>query len=411
MKKALPTVAAVILAMTTLYSPMAPTYATAKENVEKLKIEPKGHAKTIVTETIDYDSVSGEETVQETYGEDLTGKFKVDTESFAASIKNEDTKEKFDLVGKIEKVLEAGKAYYFKGVAENNDLVKFEAIVTKEADKNYEARINIYEYDKKNDEDPISSSTYIFDGESKKTKKYKKKTDRETIKMKKVSDKDGKLRLAAYDEDDKEYYQRIQYASGKGYAYRIQGPLETRTDAGNNYSFRWGTDIADIEEMLEDEGLEYTGDHDVVNFRLRLESNDEPMVFNVVNPNSNSEEEFDVPMWFGTQIGVVDIPVEVNSLTITGNGTDNLLYNFKWNENYYPTGYLDERDFDDDPGNTPGFAVRYYMDTAPSIDTGLVSIDFSGYFKYRSLYNYYSLLLHEFTEITEIDYYYIEIID
>lgn len=114
----------------------------------------------------------------------------------------------------------------------------------------------------------------------------------------------------------------------------------------------------------------------------------------------------------GNQIGVVDfIKVEANSLKITGSGTDNLLYDMKWSELYYPSGYTDDRDFDRDPGSKPGFAVRYFMDTAPSIDTGAANIDFSGYFKYKSLVNKYSFLIHEYTEITKKSYYTIQITD
>ncbi|WP_237716688.1 hypothetical protein [Brevibacillus sp. CF112] len=266
------------------------------------------------------------------------------------------------------------------------------------------------EYKKKNDDEPSSSKTYIFDGEGKKTKKNKEKADRKTIKMKKVKENNGRQKLTAYAEDEDDYYQKIQGGTGKGWRYRIQGPLTTETDAGNNFSFRWGTEIEDIEDMLEEEGVDYTGSHDIVNFRLRIES-DEPVVFNTVDPINDSKEEFSVPMWFGTQIGVVNIPVEASSVHISGNGTDNLLYEFKWNENYFPSGYLDERDFDKNPGRTPGFAVRYFMDTAPSIDTGTAKINFSGYFKYRSLYNYYSLLLHEYTQITKKSSYDIEIVD
>ncbi|MGF9797915.1 hypothetical protein [Brevibacillus agri] len=408
MKKTISMVAVLMLALTTLSSPITPI--NAKEKAERLKIESKGHSKTVFVETINYDTSTQEETVLETHGEDLIGKFKVDTESFEASLKNIDTKENYELKGKIDKVLEDGKAYYYKGIAENNNLVKFEAIVEKKASKDYEAKINIFEYKKKNDDEPSSSKTYIFDGEGKKTKKNKEKADRKTIKMKKVKENNGRQKLTAYAEDEDDYYQKIQGGTGKGWRYRIQGPLTTETDAGNNFSFRWGTEIEDIEDMLEEEGVDYTGSHDIVNFRLRIES-DEPVVFNTVDPINDSKEEFSVPMWFGTQIGVVNIPVEASSVHISGNGTDNLLYEFKWNENYFPSGYLDERDFDKNPGRTPGFAVRYFMDTAPSIDTGTAKINFSGYFKYRSLYNYYSLLLHEYTQITKKSSYDIEIVD
>ncbi|WP_235828229.1 hypothetical protein [Brevibacillus migulae] len=409
MKKTFSLVAAFTLAMSTaFYSPVVPVLA--KDKAEKLKIESKGHSRTILIETTDYDASTNEESIMETHGEELAGKFNVDSESFRASIKNEETKETFNLEGKIEKILEENKAYYFTGVDENNELIKFEAIV-EDTGKNYEATINIFEYNKKNDKEPTSSKTYIFDGEGKKTKKYKEKVDRNTIKMKKVKDKDGKQKLTAlYEDDEYDYYRGIQAGTGTGWRYRIQGPLTTETDAGNNYSFRWGTDIEDIEEELEEDGLDYTGNHDIVNFRLRIQS-DEDMVFNTVDPINNSEEEFSVPMWFGTQIGVVNIPVEASSISITGNGTDNLLYDFKWNTSYYPSGYLDERPFSENPGNKPGFAVRYFMDTAPSIDTGNVDVDFSGYFKYRSLVNKYTLLLHEYTEVTKKSNYTIEIVD
>ncbi|NNV03676.1 hypothetical protein ETC00_13515 [Brevibacillus sp. MCWH] len=210
--------------------------------------------------------------------------------------------------------------------------------------------------------------------------------------------------------DKREYYRTILATWGKGYRYEIQGPETTRIDGGNNYSFRWGTDKEYIESVLEAEGLNYTGQHDIVNFRLRLYTS-EPIVFNTVVPCCESEKKFSVPMWFGNQIGVVNLPVTASKLDITGDGTDDILYDFKWNENYFPSGYLDERDFDDYPYNTPGFAVRYFMDTAPSIDTGVAKINFNGYFKYRSLVNKYSLLLHEYTEITHKNYYFIDIVE
>jgi|GEM_PF-2898572 len=412
MKKYLPVLTALTLATTTLFTPGASIIAKEKEKVEKLKIESKGHANAILYETVDYDASTQEETIQETIGENLDGKFKVDTQTFEASIKNEETKESYELEGKIEQVLEEGKAYYYKGEAAKNDRVKFEAIVEKGTGKDYEAKINIFEYDKKNDEEPIESKTFVFDGEGKKTKKYKEKSDRKPIKMKKVKGKDGGTKLQALSEDEDDYYKRIQAASGRGFKYRIQGPLETRVDAGNNHSFRWGTDIEDIEEILEDRdtNYKYTGQHDVVNFRLRIES-DDPMVFNTVEPISESKKSFGVPMYFGSQIGVVMIPVTASTIKISGSGTDNLLYDFKWNQNYFPTGYLDERDFDKDPGRQPGFAVRYFVDTASSIDEGTTKIKFSGYFKYRSIYNYYTLLLHDYTEITKKDYYTIDIVE
>lgn len=76
-----------------------------------------------------------------------------------------ETKEKFSLEGKIEKVLEENTAYYYKGEDENNSLIKFEAIVEKAKGKDYEATINIFEYDNKSSDSPVSSKTYIFDGE------------------------------------------------------------------------------------------------------------------------------------------------------------------------------------------------------------------------------------------------------
>ncbi|QDS38176.1 hypothetical protein FPS98_20040 [Brevibacillus brevis] len=216
-------------------------------------------------------------------------------------------------------------------------------------------------------------------------------------------------RLAS--DNDEEYYQYIEGGLGKGYGYRVQGPKITYVDAGNNYSFRWKTDVDDIEKMLKEDGLNYTGAHDISQFRLRIYTRD-PLVFNTVTPISDSEEEFEVPMYFGKTIGVAPIPVVVKSVEITGSGTDDLLYDFNWSSATWPSSaYLDERSWNTDPGNKPGFAVRYTMDTPPTIDPGKVKINFNGYFKYRSKVNKYSLLINHFTEITEKDFYSIEIVE
>lgn len=410
MRKTISSITVLTLTLTLFYSPFSTVLANEKG--KNLKIETKGHTKSIVVETTDYDPRTEEETIVETYGENLVGKFHVDTESFDAKIKNEETKESFDLEGKIERVLEEDKAYVYKGVDKENDLIKFEAFVEKGSGKEYNASINIYEYDKKNDEE-ISSKTYIFDGKGKESKKYKQKANRHTIKMKKVKGKDGRQKLKAlYEEDEDEYYKRIQAGTGKGYRYRIQGPLTTETDAGSNHSFRWGTDRSDIRDILEEDGydMDLVTWTDVVRFRLRIYT-DEPIVFNTVDPINDRDEEFEVPMYFGQTIGVVNIPVEVSSLDIEGSGTDDLLYDFKWSESIHPSGYLDERDFDKDPDDIPGFAVRYFMDTAPTVDTGEAKINFNGYFKYRSAYNRYLYFQYVFTEITRKSYYDIEIVD
>ncbi|MED1854209.1 hypothetical protein P4V33_21590, partial [Brevibacillus borstelensis] len=324
--------------------------------------------------------------------------------SFAAEIVNLENGFSYNLEGGIKQILSEDQAYYYTGIDKNNELTKFEAVVEKISEDDYVSTINIYEYEDINDKEPTNANTFTFNGKGSELNKYKQESERRTIEYS-LSDKTNDTVSPLALED---YYEHIQKGWGKGYKYYIQGPLTTRRDSGNNYSFRWGTDIQDIEKMLKEKGVKHTGSHDIVDFRLRIYT-DEPIVFNTVDPINSSTNTFSVPMRFGDYIGVQWIPVVTDSVSIKGSGTDNLLYTFKWNSTYFPSGYLDERDFDEKPSNKNGFAVRYFMDTSPNISTGDKIINFNGYFKYRTLYSNYGLLLNHYTEITKTDYYLIEI--
>ncbi|GEB30547.1 MULTISPECIES: hypothetical protein [Brevibacillus] len=377
---------------------VTPSGMAAEKN---FNIRTVGHLESITSET-EYNEATGEEITTEKHGVDVKGMFNVNEKLFSAKIKNLEQGISYNLIGELDKVLSEDQAYYFIGKDSNNDLIQFEAIVEKVSDNDYKSTINIYEY-LENNEEPINANTFIFDGNSSEIKKYRIETERKPIVLSLSNNA-----LKSFSEEDS-YYSDLQGGSGEGYRYLIQGPETTHIDAGNNYAFRWGTKIKDIETKLKKEGIDYTGYHDIVDFRTRVYTN-APLVFNTVEPISNSTTEFQIPMYLGQYVGTQFITVRAHDVTITGSGTDNLLYKLTWNSAYSPSGYLDERKFDVNPKSAPGFVVKYFMDTPSSISTGSKKVNFNGYFKYRSKYNSYSLLLNYYTEITHSDYYTIKII-
>lgn len=390
--------------------------AYANENIENVTVEKEkfninihdvGRTNSITIDS-DYDWKSGYAEKTETYGSDLKGNFKVDSEEFSATIRDED-KNTYKLDGSIEQVLEDGVAYFYKGSVNNEDNLKFEALVEKESHDTFKATINILEYESEGEEIVSSGKTFIFDGKDEKKKKYKEKSDQKPliISLSEQKDSSDSFSLLA----TKDYYRLLAYETEPGMRFEIQGPTKSRVDAGNNISIRFGTKTSDIEDMLRERGIEYTGNHDIVHFRVRIHDNDDEFIFNTVDPISDSEEKFSVPIWLGSQIGLVDIPVEASSVDISGSGTSELIYDFKWNTSYFPSGYTYDIHLGKDPGNKLGYAVRYFADTSPYIKKGKRATSVNGYFKYRSLKNVYSLLLHEYTEITVRSTYYIEVID